>query len=172
MRLLTVACPLLVAVLMTSAAACASAAEDRPAPQVGRIMPAFALFDLNGLPHRLADYREPVLVINFFAYWCDTWVKQLPQLRELAQQQTDLHFRLIGISVDGQWSEVRRKYLRDQKLEFPVLLDGRMELARQIGLRRIPTVLVLDRNRKITYVHEAYPGNPPVLTAIRKALSQ
>ncbi len=135
-------------------------------------MPAFALFGLDGRLHRLPDYTEPALVVNFFAYWCDTWIKQLPQLKELSRQQADLDFRLIGISVDGQWSDPRRKVLRDQKLTFPVLLDGRSELARQIGLRRVPTVLVLDRQRRVTYVHEAYPGNPPVLAAVRKALSR
>jgi len=147
------------------------AADEAAAPCVGLTMPAFALFDVDGNMHRLADYTEPVLVINFFAYWCDTWIKQLPQLKELAQQQTDLRFRLLGISVDGQWTEARRKVLRNQQLEFPVLLDGRSELARQVGVRRVPTVLVLDRQRRATYVHEAYPGNPPVLAAIRKALS-
>jgi peroxiredoxin len=164
---------LLPAALLALLLAVATArADDRPPPQVGAVMPAFALFDVDGNLHRAADYTAPVLVVNFFAYWCDTWVKQLPQLRELARQQDDLHFRLIGISVDGQWSDARRKYLRDARLEFPVLLDGRTQLARQVGVRRVPTVLVLDKQRKITYVHEAYPGNPPVLEAIRKALSR
>ncbi len=161
---------LLAASLLTVSLACAD--DTRPAPQPGLTMPAFALFDLDGRLHRLPDYAEPVLVVNFFAYWCDTWIKQLPQLKELSRQQADLDFRLIGISVDGQWSDARRKVLRDQKLTFPVLLDGRSELARQIGLRRVPTVLVLDRQRRVTYVHEAYPGNPPVLAAVRKALSR
>jgi len=147
------------------------AADERPAPQPGGLMPAFALFDLEGKLHRLSDYREPVLVVNFLAYWCDTWVAQLPQLRELAHQQRDLNFRLICISIDGRWTDARRKYLRDQRLPFPVLVDGRRKLARQLGLRHVPTVFVLNRERRATYVHEAYPGNPPVLAAIRQAAS-
>jgi len=150
----------------------AFAADSRPPPQPGGQMPTFELFDLQGNRQALAQYREPVIVLNFFAYWCDTWVAQLPQLRELARQQRDLNFRLLAISIDGRWSDVRRKYLGDQKLEFPVLLDSRRGLARQLGLRHVPTVVVLDRQRRVTYVHEAYPGNPPVLRAIRKALSQ
>jgi peroxiredoxin len=149
----------------------ASAADNRPAPQPGLQVPAFELFDLQGNRQALAQCREPVIVLNFFAYWCDTWVKQLPQLRELAHQQTDLNFRLIAVSVDGQWSDARRKYLRDQAPPCTVLLDSRQELAGRLGLRRVPTVLVLDRQRRVTYVHEAYPGNPPLLAAIRKALS-
>jgi peroxiredoxin len=147
------------------------AADERPPPQLGLPVPAFELFDLQGNRQALAQCREPVIVLNFFAYWCDTWVKQLPQLRELAHQQRDLNFRLLCISVDGQWSDARRKYLRDQAPPFTVLLDSRQELAGALGLRRVPTVMVLDRQRRTTYIHEAYPGNPPVLAAIRRTLS-
>ncbi|MBU0607140.1 MAG: TlpA family protein disulfide reductase [Armatimonadetes bacterium] len=149
----------------------ATADEDRPAPQPGLQVTAFELFDLQGRLQRMADYSEPVLVLNFFAYWCDTWVAQLPQLRELARQQQDLDFRLIAISVDGQWADARHKYLGDEPPPFPVLLDSRQDLAHRLGLRRVPTVMVLDRERRATTVHEAYPGNPAVLAAIRKALS-
>jgi peroxiredoxin len=146
-------------------------ADTRPAPQVGQQVPAFELFDLQGMRHALGEYREPVIVLNFFAYWCDTWVKQFPQLRELAHQQQDLNFRLLAVSVDGQWSDVRRKYLHDQAPPFEVLLDSRKGLTAALGLRRVPTVMVLDRGRKVTCVYEAYPGNVKVLAAIRKAAS-
>jgi len=161
------------AVLVAALLVClpAIADDDRPAPQPGLQVPAFELFDLQGRLQRMADYSEPVLVLNFFAYWCDTWVAQLPQLRELTRQHQDLNFRLLGISVDGQWADARRKYLGDELPPFPVLLDSRQDLARRLGLRRVPTVMVLDRERRATTVHEAYPGNPAVLAAIRKALS-
>jgi len=58
----------------------------------------------------------------------------------------------------------------DQRLPFPVLLDGEKTLANTLGLRRVPTVVILNRGRRVTYVKEAYPGNPVVLRAIRKAL--
>ena len=165
-RPLRVVCVLLAVLLLGTAYA-----DDRPPPQPGQQMPPFALFDLQGNLHRLSDYREPVLVINFFAYWCDTWVAQLPQLRELARQQQEMGFRLISISIDGQWADVRGKYLGDQPLPFPVLLDSRRTLAPKLGLRHVPTVMVLDRQRRVTWLHEAYPGNPQVLAAVRKAAS-
>jgi peroxiredoxin len=149
----------------------ALADDNRPAPAVGQQVPAFELFDFSRTLHRLCDYREPVIVLNFWAFWCDTWKAQLPQLVELSRQQEELNFRLLVISVDGQWSDNQRQYLRRQKLPFPVLLDGQRKVGTALGVRRVPTVMVLDRQRRVTWVHEAYPGNPVVLKAMRKCLN-
>lgn len=160
-----------VAVLLAFAVLPTLAAEDRPPPPTGTVLDSFELFDLGRALHRLSDYTDPVIVLNFWAFWCDTWKAELPQLRELSRQQQDLHFRLLAVSVDGQWSDNQRQVLGTQRLPFPVLLDGQKALANRLGLRRVPTVVMLDRERRVTYVREAYPGNPVVLKAIRKALS-
>ena len=50
-----------------------------------------------------------------------------------------------------------------------MLLDADRALSDIVGLRRVPTVLVLDQQRRATAVFEAYPGNPAVLQAVRRA---
>ena len=159
---------MLVGMLLTVSAV---ASEEPPPPTLGQQVPAFELFDLGGEVHRLSAYREPVIVLNFWAFWCETWKAQLPQLKELAQKQQELNFRLLVVSVDGQWSDNQRQTLREQRLPFAVLLDGQRTLGTALGVRRVPTVMVLGRDRKVTWLHEAYPGNPAVLKAIRGALS-
>lgn len=163
---------LLLASLLLVAAAQAAEEDPRPPPQPGQIVPEFQLFDAQGKLRRLSDCREPVIVINFWAFWCDTWQAQLAQLQELARQQGELNFRLLVVSVDGQWSDMQRAHLKriqEQGLGFLVLLDGQKALATRLGVRRVPTVFVLDQQRRARYVHEAYPGNLEVLKAIREA---
>ena len=162
---------LVIGILLLPCLAGAAESDPRPAPAVGRIVTDFQLFDLTGHSHALSDYHDPVIVLNFWAFWCDTWRKQLGQLRELATQQETLGFRLVVISVDGQWTDARRQVLRGQNLPFPVLLDADKVVSGRLEIRKVPTVLVLDRERRVQYVHEAYPGNPPVLRAIRRAAS-
>ena len=82
-----------------------------------------------------------------------------------------MNFRLIAVSVDGQWADVRRQVGDGSKWGFPVLLDGQSSLATALGVRRVPTVMVLNRARRVVWLHEAYPGNPVVLKAIRAAMS-
>jgi len=140
-----------------------------PPPAVGRPVPQVALFGLEGRKFRLQDVREPVVVLNFFAFWCDTWIAELPQLRELAGQQKPLGFRLLAISVDGKWTDQLDVVCGDDPLPYPVLIDRTSRLSSELGLRRIPTVLVLNRERRVTAVFEAHPGNPGLLDAIRAA---
>ncbi len=147
------------------------AAAEPPPPAVGGPLPDFTLFDLEDRQYRLASFEEPVLVLNFWAFWCDTWIAQLPQLRELATQQEELGFQLLAVSVDGAWTDQVKALGGAEGLSFPVLLDHRSPVSRALRVRKVPTVVVVDRARKITYVHEAYPGNPAGLSAIRSAAS-
>jgi len=161
---------LLVAVLAVAHAAPADSEGPGP-PEVGERLPAFGLFDLAGHRTRSTDIREPVIVLNFWAFWCDTWTAELPQLRELAAQQRALNFRLIAVSVDGAWADELREVDAEHPLPFPVLVDRGSRLSTRLRIRHIPTVIVVGRQRSITYVHEAYPGNTEALKAIRDAAS-
>ena len=162
---------LAVLVAMAAHAALATAEGAGPHPALGLTVADFTLPDMRGGTLRLADVDEPVVVLNLFAFWCDTWIEQLPQLRELAAHQEDLGFRLISISVDGRWSDQLRQVCGDDLPEFPVLLDGERTLTEPLVLRHVPTIIVLDRERRVRFVYEAWPGNHVVLRAIRRTAS-
>jgi peroxiredoxin len=140
-----------------------------PGPAVGMVLPDYALLDVHRQPVRPAALPEPVLVLNFFAFWCDTWIAELPQLRELAAQQQRLGFRLLSVSIDGTWREQLRLVCGHEELPFSMLLDLGGRLSERMNVRRVPTLLVVDRERRVTYVHEGFPGNPALLRAVREA---
>lgn len=161
-----------IAGLALVACACLADAEGAgPHPALGMVVADFTLLDMRGGAFRLADVQEPVVVLNLFAFWCDTWIEQLPQLRALATHQEDLGFRLISISVDGRWSDRLRQVCGDDLPEFPVLLDSGGVLSGPLVLRHVPTIIILDRDRRVRLVFEAWPGNHVVLRAIRRTAS-
>ena len=146
--------------------------EDKPPPPVCDVpMPDFTLFDLQQRVVCLAEIEEPVVVVNFFAFWCDTWIAELPQLRELVAREDALGFRLISISVDGAWSNQLGEVCGEEPPPWPVLIDRGQSLSTALRLRHVPTILVLDRDRMIRHVFEGYPGNPPLLQAVRATVS-
>jgi thiol-disulfide isomerase/thioredoxin len=153
--------------------ACAAPAEepDPPPPAIGALVPSVELFDLHGRRFRLQEVREPVIVLNFFAFWCDTWIAELPQLRELAAEQKPLNFRLLAVNVDGKWTDQLQAVCGDDPPPYPVLVDRGKRLSQSLGVRRIPTIVVLNRERRVASVFEAHPGNPALLEAIREAAS-
>lgn len=157
--------------LLTVCAGAALAEGEGPHPALGTRVPDFALPAMQGGTLRLSDVTEPVVVLDLFAFWCDTWIQQLPQLRELATRQGELSFRLISISVDGRWSDQLAQVCGDDPPPFPVLLDSGRTLSGPLGLRHVPTIIVLDRERRARFVYEAWPGNHVVLGAIRRTAS-
>ncbi|MBD3293438.1 MAG: redoxin domain-containing protein [Armatimonadia bacterium] len=164
----------LAAVLLLSAATAALADVDPsegPPPALARTVPDFTLQQMDGGVVRLGEVQEPVVVLNLFAFWCDTWIQQLPQLRELVTLEDGLGFRLVSVSIDGRWPDQLQQVCGEETLPWPVLLDGDRVLARALGIRHAPTVLVLDRERKVLHAWEGYPGNHRVLRGIRKAAS-
>ena len=136
---------------------------------MGTIVPEAVFLDMHDTPVVLADYHRPVTVLNFFAYWCETWLEQWPQLVELAPMGRRVGFDLLSISIDGQSREQLARVCKNGKPSFPVLYDPGGHLAGRLGVRRVPTVVVIDNQRRITYVHEGYPGNAEVLKAVRAA---
>jgi cytochrome c biogenesis protein CcmG/thiol:disulfide interchange protein DsbE len=139
---------------------------------LGTSAPAFSLPDVAGRQHTLQEYAIPghVTVLNFWAFWCDTWKAEMPHLRSLAPLQDERGFRLVAISVDGTRLE-EFKRLNPQPPPFPVLLDVGGTVSRRYAVAHVPTVVILDASGRVRYVHSGYPGNDVVLSQIRRAQS-
>jgi len=163
------------AVLLTMAAILAllaafappAGAADRNGPPLNQSAPAFSLLDTHGQSHALSDYRGQIVVLNFWAFWCDTWKAELPSLRELATRQEEQGFTIAAASVDGtRYPEFQR--LTHDSLPFPVMMDvgGKVSQLYQIG--HVPTVVIIDAAGVVRYTHYGYPGNDAVLSAVRK----
>lgn len=136
-------------------------------PPVGRPAPAFVLPDMQGQPFRLEDYKGRTLVLNFWAFWCDTWKAEMPSLEELAGRQDELNFHLVAVSVDGtRLSEFARR--TGGSVPFPVLLDTGGRVSARYHVHRVPTLVTIGLDGIVRFTACGYPGNAVVLREMRK----
>jgi peroxiredoxin len=56
---------------------------------------------------------------------------------------------VLAISIDGGGEKVVKSYIAEHGFTFPALIDQRMEVARQFGVRGVPFTFVIDREGKI-----------------------
>jgi peroxiredoxin len=56
---------------------------------------------------------------------------------------------ILPISIDGTGENAVKPYMAKNGFTFPTLIDQRMEVARQFGVRGTPTTVVIDRTGKI-----------------------
>jgi peroxiredoxin len=138
---------------------------------LGSPAPNFALPDIHGKQVRLDDYRGQVVVLNFWAFWCDTWKAEMPHLQELISQQEELGFRLVAVSVDGTRLPEFRKRTGGGKTPFPVLMDVGGHVCALYKIAHVPTLVIIDRAGRVRYTATGYPGNHVVLRELRKLAS-
>jgi peroxiredoxin len=120
---------------------------------VGQPAPSFEGKDLAEKPVKLADYRGRVVVLVFWASWCEPCVKQIPIEKELARRFQDRPFALLGVNCDES-SEQARKVAPDKELTWASLFDGSKRLgpceidmgpvARLYHVNRLPSVYLID----------------------------
>ena len=80
--------------------------------------------DLDGLKQRLAAERGRVVVINFWATWCEPCREEFPHLIRFYERHSARGLSLLSVSIDSprvRDTEVR-KFLADQRPPFPVFI--------------------------------------------------
>ena len=138
----------LLAALITAAAAAAGAQELKP--WTGGATPPLALQDLEGRPHRLEDYRGKVVLINFWATWCEPCRAEMPSLNKLRAALAGRPFAVLAVNLAEPESRVKR-FMEQVPLDFPVLLDRDTAVAKGWQARILPASFLVGADGRIRY---------------------
>ncbi len=68
---------------------------------VGQPAPRVAANDVDGKPVRLVDFKDKVVLIDFWATWCPPSIAALARLNTLRETYRDRGFELLGVNVDA-----------------------------------------------------------------------
>jgi cytochrome c biogenesis protein CcmG, thiol:disulfide interchange protein DsbE len=135
------------------ATACgASTASTRPTAQsslLGKPLKHFRRPTLEGQMLNTASYSGRVLVIEFFAKYCEPCERTLPEAQALSQELPDVVF--IGISEDERASEAEL-VARAYGLSFPIVHDAGNVLAGRFRVSELPATFVVDRRGIVLWV--------------------
>ena len=105
--------------------------------------PDFTLEDLNGKNVKLSDFKGKVVIINFWATWCPPCKAEIPDFIELYKTYQKKGLVILGIALDNKEKVV--KFVKDNGINYPVLM-GNQEVSNLYGgISGIPTSFVVDR---------------------------
>jgi peroxiredoxin len=116
--------------------------------RVGHAAPNFSR---RGLDHRkiaLSSYRGKVVLLNFWATWCEPCLAEMPTFVEWQKQYGSENFQVIGISMDDETPEVVATVSR-LKLNYPVLMGDEYLGEAYGGVLGLPVTFLIDRDGKI-----------------------
>jgi peroxiredoxin len=122
-------------------------ADSQLSRWAGATQPVFTLDNLRKEPVSLADLRSDVLIVHFFATWCEPCREELPALRRLVERSDRSRLRVVTISVAEVDVRVRN-FVEKNPVNFEVLLDRDRAVAKSWSVNALPTSFILDRDMK------------------------
>ena len=115
-------------------------------PQKGKQAPPLQVVTTSGQKVTLANYKGYVLVVEFFATWCEGCKESLPHLINYNKQYGKQGLQILGLNpgVRGDTVDVVRQFMREKQINFPVaLVDD--DLLIDYGISPIPAIFIIDR---------------------------
>lgn len=115
--------------------------------------PGFELPDLaGGRERRIADYRGKVVVMNFWASWCDPCRSESPLLQRWHERiSKDGKGTVLGIDVLDVSGDAR-EFVREYGLTYRQLRDPKDELRPEYGVSGVPETVVIDPRGRIVAI--------------------
>ena len=110
--------------------------------------PAFSLPDLAGKTVDSKTLAGKVAVLSFGATWCSSCTSELKSLENLQAKFPD-DVVVYFVAMDGRGEKDVKPYLAKHGHKIRTLLDPRMAVARQYGVRWLPVTVVRDRKGAI-----------------------
>ncbi len=151
----------LVAIAAIAAGAAGVAAHrlfrsDPAAPDVRpKNLRQLSLPDLAGKPQSLTQWRDRVLLVNFWATWCEPCREEVPALVKMQSAFGGKGLQIVGISVDSVDKVV--DFSLKFKINYPLLIAGYevIELLRELGNKvgSLPYTVILGRNGGVITSH-------------------
>lgn len=106
--------------------------------------PAFSLPDLSGKKVDSKSLAGKVAVLSFGATWCSSCTSELKSLENLqAKFPSDLV--VYFVAMDGRGEKDVKPYLEKHGHKIRTLIDPKMAVAREYGVRWLPVTVVRDR---------------------------
>ena len=110
----------------------------------GHRTPALRLPRLDGGVGALDEHRERLVVVNFWATWCEPCTAEMPTLEALWRRYRERGLVVLGVSVDrGAPRILLEPYVARLGLSFPILLDADMAASRAWRVHGLPATFVV-----------------------------
>src|SRR6266567_2697573 len=107
----------------------------------------FTLTDLQGKAWTLQALRGKVVLVNFWATWCDPCRREMPDLETLYRRFKNQGLVVLAISDDDAGKV--KQLIVEKRFTYPVLLDPGRKVNELFRIEGIPKSFVYDRDGKL-----------------------
>ena len=119
---------------------------------INMVAPDFSLPELTGGQFKLSDYRGKIVLLDFWATWCDPCREEIPHFVELQNKYGNQGLQIIGVSMDDSPEPVR-DFSQRFKMNYPVVMGNAKIGELYGGVLGLPIAFVIGRDGRIHAKH-------------------
>ncbi|HIJ86096.1 MAG TPA: TlpA family protein disulfide reductase [Desulfuromonadales bacterium] len=143
-----------VLVIVAASSLLASARVDA-APRIGQPSPNFKVTATSGQTISQENFRGHVLILDFFATWCQPCRQSIPHLVEMNRKYGKQGLFVLGLSVDEGGERQVKAFTEELRVNYPLALAGDSTTI-DFGIRSVPVMYVIDKKGNIVEVYRGY----------------
>ncbi|HEY2459202.1 MAG TPA: TlpA disulfide reductase family protein [Candidatus Acidoferrum sp.] len=128
-----------------------------PATAVSAPAPDVTLKSLDDKNVSIADYKGKIVLVNFWATWCDPCRAEIPELIEMQEKYGPKGFTVLGVAMDEEGKKIVDPFVHKEHFDvkgkpslmnYPILI-GTDDAANKFGgLFGYPTSVLIGRDGK------------------------
>jgi cytochrome c biogenesis protein CcmG, thiol:disulfide interchange protein DsbE len=133
-------------------------------------MPELSMRELSGGPWTLSEHRGKVVLVNFWASWCEPCRDETPGLVKLAAEYQNRGLDVTGVAMDDSKEPVQQ-FVRSYRVAYPVLLpDARSAYAS--AMSALPTTFLVDKQGRMAKVYVGEVSQKAVRADVDRLLAE
>ena len=139
--------------------------------QPGQPAPEFTLYDLDGQPVSLSQFKGQVVLIDFWASWCGPCIGDLPDLRRVKQKAADQPLVFLNLSLDTDEAAWREAIDKHEIEGVHVRADGwGADVAKSYQVNSLPSYYLVDSQGLIVERLRMIRRTDEIVAMIEKSL--
>lgn len=148
----------------------ASLMEQLLKEEINYLAPDFTLYDLDGNKVSLKDFKNKILILDFWATWCGPCRQSFPAMQKAVDKyanDNDVKFLFINAWENAEdKKENASNFIKSNGYRFQVLLDETNEVISKYKVSGIPTKVFIDKKGNIRFKIAGFSGEEMALKEI------
>ena len=105
--------------------------------------------DKNDKEINIKEFNGNVLLLNFWATWCEPCKEEMPSLDRLQINENLSNLKIFAINISQESKKKVDSFFKDLNIKnFDPYFDAPTTLAKTFSLRGVPTTILIDKNGK------------------------
>lgn len=145
----------LIRILLVTIAASFLTAPVDAAPRPGQPAPNFKVVSTAGQTISQENYRGHVLILDFFATWCQPCRQSIPHLVEMNRKYGRQGLQILGLSVDEDGEQDVKSFTDEFRINYPLAVAG-VSTTVAFGVRSVPIMYLVDKKGTVVEVYRGF----------------